>query len=458
MVFSSGIFLFAFLPVILFLYYNPLLKKIKCRNMVLLIASLVFYAWGEPIFVFLMIFSAFVNWKFGLMMEKNWENRKKILVAATFYNVALLFVFKYLTFFTQNLAWISGNDDLVINIPLPIGISFFTFQMMSYIFDIFMERAKVQKSFLNVLLYISMFPQLIAGPIVRYETVGRELQERKENFTDFSVGACRFVKGLCKKVLLANNIAVLADTVFAYDPATMSVFSAWIGAIAYTLQIYYDFSGYSDMAIGLGLMFGFHFEENFNRPYASRSVSEFWRRWHISMGTWFKDYVYIPLGGSRVTKSRNIFNLLVVWSLTGLWHGANWTFILWGLLYFVFISLEKVSGIEKKGLWIGHIYTLLLVVIGWVLFRSDTVGSAISYLLVMFGVTGNKLFDAAFISLVQQFGVLLVLGAVCSVLKVKENKNRLFQAGTVILYVLGFLAAVTFVIKGGYNPFIYFNF
>ncbi len=458
MVFSSSIFLFAFLPVTLFLYYNPLFKGLKFQNMVLLLASIVFYAWGEPIFVFLMIFSAFVNWKIGLMIENNWENRKKFLVIATCYNVALLFIFKYLTFITQNIAWISGNDNLVIHIALPIGISFFTFQMMSYIFDVFMEKANAQKNFLDVLLYISMFPQLIAGPIVRYETVGRELQARNENFSDFSTGTCRFVKGLCKKVLLANNIAVLADTVFAYDTGILSASSAWIGAIAYTLQIYYDFSGYSDMAIGLGLMFGFHFEENFNRPYIAGSVSEFWRRWHISMGTWFKDYVYIPLGGSRVSISRNILNLLIVWSLTGLWHGANWTFILWGLLYFVFIALEKVSGIEKQGLWIGHIYTLLLVVVGWVLFRSDNVGSAISYLLVMFGISGNKLFDAAFFSLFQQFWILLALGSVFSVFKVKEYENKLFQAGSLILYVIGFFATVTFVIKGDYNPFIYFNF
>lgn len=458
MIFSSSIFIFGFLPIVLALYYNPFVKRLKFRNIILLIASLFFYAWGEPLFVFLMVFSVYVNWKIGLLIDKNWEKRKKYLIIATIYNIALLFVFKYLTFVTENIAWISGNESVIVDIALPIGISFFTFQMMSYVFDIVMQTAQPQKKFTHVLLYVSLFPQLIAGPIVRYETIEQELGYRNENFTEFSEGLCRFVKGLCKKVLLSNTIAILADTVFGYELNTLSVASAWLGIIAYTLQIYYDFSGYSDMAIGLGLMFGFHFKENFDHPYSSKTVTEFWRRWHISMGSWFRDYVYIPLGGNRVSKVRHIVNLFIVWSLTGLWHGANWTFIFWGLFYFVILVFEKFTKLGKRINWLGHIYTMLLVMIGWVFFRSESIGAALSYLSVMFGVSGNILFDNVFRSLASQFYLLLIIGSILSVLKIKLPKTKASQIISTVAYVIGFLVVITFVVKGGYNPFIYFNF
>lgn len=409
-------------------------------------------------FVFVMIFSVFINWRIGLLIDNNWEKKNKYLVIATVYNVLLLFVLKYLTFVTENIAWISGNDNIIVDIALPIGISFFTFQMMSYIFDIVMEKAKPQKNFSHVLLYVSLFPQLIAGPIVRYETVEHELNCRNENFTEFSNGLCRFVRGLCKKVLLSNTIAILADTVFGYELSTVSVASAWLGAIAYTLQIYYDFSGYSDMAIGLGLMFGFHFKENFDRPYASKTVSEFWRRWYISMGSWFRDYIYIPLGGNLVSKVRHIINLFIVWSLTGLWHGANWTFILWGIFYFVILTIEKFTKIGNKMNWLGHIYTMLLVMIGWVLFRSDSIGAAVLYLSVMFGASGNIIVDDVFISLASQFSLLLIIGSVLSVIKIEVKKTKVNQIISTAAYVIGFFVVITFVVKGGYNPFIYFDF
>jgi alginate O-acetyltransferase complex protein AlgI len=333
-------------------YYNPFVKKRGFRNIVLLLASLFFYGWGEPVFVFLMILSIIVNWAFGLMVDGMAKKGNKLgmklgMILSVVYNLGLMFVFKYLTFVTKNISFLLHNDSIVVNIALPIGISFFTFQLMSYVFDVYYGTAKVQKNLLYVGLYVSMFPQLIAGPIVRYETVADEIVNRVENRKDFAEGFGRFVVGLGKKILISNYVGKIADIAFATEGG-MSVAMAWLGAIAYTLQIYFDFSGYSDMAIGLGRMFGFHFLENFNFPYVSKSITEFWRRWHITLSTWFRDYVYIPLGGNRVSKGRHIWNIFVVWFLTGVWHGANWTFICWGLLYFVLLMFEKLTGFHKK--------------------------------------------------------------------------------------------------------------
>lgn len=333
MVFSSSVFLFLFLPILLLLYYLPFsfARSRRYRNGVLLLFSLGFYWYGEPMFFWLMLLSVAVNWGLGLLIDKYRNLTKPLVVLSCIYDVGLLFIFKYLNFFTENMARVFGNDRIITHIALPIGISFFIFQMMSYIFDVARGTAKCQRNIFDLALYITMFPQLIAGPIVRYETVADEICNRKENWNDFSDGMCRFVWGLGKKVILANNLGVLADLIFDSDYAGLSTPIAWIGAIAYTLQILFDFSGYSDMAIGLGRIFGFHFLENFNYPYLSKSITEFWRRWHISMGTWFRDYVYFPLGGSRVSSKWKLFrNLMVVWLLTGIWHGANWTFILWG--------------------------------------------------------------------------------------------------------------------------------
>ena len=331
MLFSSTTFIYLFLPTVIFLYFVVFRKSRLLQNVFLLVASLFFYAWGEPKFVFVLMASIVVNWILGLAVDKVRERYllAKLLVGIdVFINLSLLFVFKYLTFTCSLICDVTGTKSNLPSIALPIGISFFTFQAMSYVIDIYRKKGEAQKNLLYTGLYISFFPQLIAGPIVRYETIAKEITDRKETFDDFFNGFARFVTGLSKKVLLANGFAALADQVFDAVGAgnTISVLSGWLGAVAYTLQIFFDFSGYSDMAIGLGKMFGFHFLENFNYPYISTSITEFWRRWHISLGTWFRDYLYIPLGGSRCSRGRNICNLFVVWILTGLWHGANLTF------------------------------------------------------------------------------------------------------------------------------------
>ena len=344
MLFSSSVFLFLFLPLVLIIYYLALRRWRQGQNVFLLLASLGFYAWGEPWFVLVMIASILANYGFGLWVDackRAGRSCRAPIVAAVTANLGILFVFKYLTF-TLGILNSLGAHFVIPGIELPIGISFFTFQALSYVLDVHRGRGQVQKSPLKVGLYISFFPQLIAGPIVKYETVADQIDNRQESWADFSAGCARFIAGLGKKVLIANQVAVVADRAFNLGNGELSASFAWLGAICYTLQIYYDFSGYSDMAIGLGKMFGFHFLENFNYPYISKSITEFWRRWHISLSACFRDYVYFPLGGSRVSsKWKHIRNLFVVWLLTGVWHGANWTFIVWGLLYFVLLVLEK---------------------------------------------------------------------------------------------------------------------
>lgn len=471
MVFSSGLFLFAFLPIVLIAYFIPFFKD-KCgkvarryKNIVLLIASLVFYWWGEPLFFFIMCLSIFVNWGAGLLINNHRQKTKLITTLCCIYDVGILFVFKYLKFVTQNIALLTGNQSVIMDIVLPIGISFFTFQMMSYVFDVARQNAVCQKNILNMALYVTMFPQLIAGPIVRYETVANEIDDRKENLDEFFDGVCRFIKGLAKKVLLANQLGVLADMIFDNEIKGTSVCVAWLGAIAYTLQIFYDFSGYSDMAIGLGKIFGFHFLENFDFPYISKSITEFWRRWHISMGTWFRDYVYFPLGGSRVdTKAKLIRNLFVVWLLTGIWHGANWTFVVWGLMYFVLLCVEKLTGFQKHLGWLSRLYTLFFVVLGWVLFRSDSLGFAWQYIRLMFGLSGNPFINQDVFRLAGGFIVVLLLGIVFSlpiekrIDKMSESKSVFLRVLYVLIQLLIIFLVLIYVIKGGYNPFIYFNF
>lgn len=463
MVFTSSIFLFVFFPVSLILYFNPLMRNLKYKNMILLLLSIGFYAWGEPLFVFVVLLSVFANWRLALLMEK--YNARIFAWTAIAIDLLILVIFKYLTFITKNIAWLSGRDDLIVEITLPIGISFFTFQMMSYVLDVAMGKARAQKKFHAVLLYIIMFPQLIAGPIVRYETIEQQIEARTTSLADFETGMCRFIKGLGKKVLIANNIALLADAVFEYPFPSLSLATAWLGAAAYTLQIYFDFSGYSDMAIGLGRIFGFQFLENFDHPYQSKSISEFWRRWHISMGSWFRDYVYFPLGGSRVSSTaRHLLNLFVVWLLTGLWHGANWTFIIWGLMYFVLITIEKLTGLDKKFGKAGHLWTMFFVIIGWVFFRSDTVGFALQYLGAMFGITSAGIVSQAFWDLLAQYWSVLTLGAVFSVVKANRvfdrflGKYRISGALYTMTYLLLFFVSVCAIVKGGNDPFIYFNF
>lgn len=464
MVFSSGIFLFLFLPLVLILYYNPIIKNRNFKNILLFAVSILFYAWGEHKFVFVMLFSIAVNWFLGLMAEKYRESKKikAVLAVNVIYNIGMLFVFKYLTFITKNIAIVLDNKSFIISVSLPIGISFFTFQAMSYVIDIYRGHGKAQKNPINVGLYISFFPQLIAGPIVRYETVADEILNRKENAKDFTEGTIRFIKGLAKKIIIANNAALLADLAFGYlGVGTLTQAVAWLGAISYTIQIFFDFSGYSDMAIGLGKMFGFHFLENFDFPYISRSVTEFWRRWHISLGTWFRDYVYIPLGGNRVSKPRHIFNIFAVWFLTGIWHGANWTFLVWGLMYFILLIFEKYTGFTKKNHPAGILYTMLFVIIGWVIFRSNDMQSAAEYLKIMF--TPNLHIDKYALYLLDTYKVFLAAGIILSmpvnkIIKKIPVSKTLGDIVYIIWILFIFVLSISYLAKSAYNPFIYFNF
>jgi len=469
MLFPSEVFLFVFLPVVIAVYYLFLRKTKMLKNVFLLLASLFFYAWGEPVYVYLMVGSIAFNYLMGILIDRFREKKKAavlLLVLLVAVNIGVLGWYKYSGFTVLQI-----NRFLHTNIPvpvvaLPIGISFFTFQAMSYVIDVYRKRGKVQKNPLNVGLYIALFPQLIAGPIVRYETIAEQIEHREENFKDFSAGVTRFCVGLAKKVLIANNMALIADNAFGLiinNEFQGSVGMAWLGAVAYTFQIFFDFSGYSDMAIGLGKMFGFQFEENFRYPYISKTVSEFWRRWHISMQTWFRDYVYIPLGGSRVSLPRNIFNLFVVWLLTGIWHGANWTFIAWGLMYFVILAFEKLTGLSKKEYWWGHIYTMVLVMIGWVIFRSTGMGTAFLYIKAMFGIGAKGLLDKAVWAYIVQNWIYFIFALIGSAplmpwIDRKLKENRAWQTAYAVGVVVCLVVSVSFISNNAYNPFIYFDF
>lgn len=460
MVFSSTVFLFLFLPIVLAIYYNPIVKNRGFRNIVLLLASLGFYAWGEPIFVMLMLISIIITWIFGIIISNS--RSKAVLTVGIIYHVLLLFVFKYLTFSAQQLGLLLNKDFSMIRISLPIGISFFSFQLMSYLFDIYYQKAKVQKNPLYVGLYVALFPQLIAGPIVRYEVIAEEITNRKETFDDVTDGMQRFIYGLAKKVLLSNFLAQIADNSFDYFAGNASAAMVWLGAISYSLQIYFDFSGYSDMAIGLGRMFGFHFNENFNYPYISKSVTEFWRRWHISLSSWFRDYVYIPLGGNRVKKSRWIFNMFVVWLLTGVWHGANWTFMIWGLLYFVVLLAEKTFGYPEKLRWFSHIYTMFVVILAWVFFRAESIGAAFVYIGNMFGIGATSFVDAAFFNTIKSTASILIFSIIGMTPCVKniltKIRNSKFRIVETVWIICIFVISLIQVVSSTHNPFIYFNF
>ena len=472
MLFSSTTFIYCFLPTVILVYYTILRKSRLLQNIFLLGASLAFYAWGEYKFVFMMMLSIIINWLFGLIID--WKRKNKtlsriMLALNVCFNLGLLFVFKYLTFTGSLLQSLLGTDLQIPEIALPIGISFFTFQAMSYVIDVYRQTGEVQTNLLCVGLYISFFPQLIAGPIVRYETIANEINNRRETLDDFVDGFARFVMGLAKKVLLANSFAILADQAFNTVKAgdTISVLFGWLGAIAYTFQIFYDFSGYSDMAIGMGRMFGFHFLENFDYPYISTSITEFWRRWHISLGTWFRDYLYIPLGGSRCSKRRNILNLFIVWTLTGIWHGANLTFVVWGLMYFILLVIEKTTGIlQKRGKGINvfkWIYTTFFVIIGWIVFRAESLPDALIYLKTVFKLNGNPLTDGLFTGWFSQNMILLGIGALLSTPIFRWFSNRV--KGSTAARFMGmiglcclFVLSTASLVSNSYNPFIYFNF
>lgn len=469
MLFPSEEFLFVFLPVVLGIYYVFLRKHQKAKNTFLLVASLFFYAWGEPEYVFLMIATILFNYVYGLLADRFREDLLKgriVLLLMVLTNLAILGWFKYSVFAISNFNRFAKTNFPIPEVALPIGISFFTFQAMSYVIDVYRGKGKAQKNPLNVGLYVALFPQLIAGPIVRYETIAQQIECRKENWKDFSEGCTRFVIGLGKKVLLANNVAIVAKAAFGLiinHQFQASAAMAWLGAISFTLQILFDFSGYSDMAIGLGKMFGFHFEENFRYPYIATSVSEFWRRWHISLQTWFRDYIYIPLGGNRVSMPRLYFNMFVVWLATGIWHGANWTFLVWGMMYFVLLAFERATGLYKKKTWWGHIYTMFFVIIGWVIFNSTGMGAALLYIKAMFGIGCVGLMDPGVLSYLKQYYLYYVIAILCCmpIMPTLDEKLKKYSAWNIIYgagIVMIFVVSVSFIFNNSYNPFIYFNF
>ncbi len=460
MVFSSVVFLFYFLVPVLILYY--VLPR-KGRNIVLFAASLLFYAWGEPRYVLLMIFSAAFNYASGLVIGKC-SHKKLSLAANVIVNIGILVFFKYTNFVLSWAGALFPQGSPVLDIALPIGISFYTFQALSYTIDVYREKTEVQKSFIDFGLYLSLFPQLIAGPIVRYNDVALQLRERRESGRMFADGVCRFAAGLCKKVIIANNVGKLWDMVSGYDLTGLSAAMAWLGVIAFTLQIYFDFSGYSDMAIGLGKMFGFEFLENFNYPYISKSITEFWHRWHMSLSSWFKEYVYIPLGGNRKGKVRTYINILIVWMLTGLWHGASWNFVMWGLYYALLLILEKLflkKLLDRIG-WASVVYTMFFVVIGWALFAVEDLGGVISYIRAMFNFGYGGFGEEDFLYNLSSYAVTLLLAAfvatgVPKMLFYRFTPKKL-QCVKYIAAAAGFVLCTAYLVDGTFNPFLYFRF
>lgn len=462
MVFSSLSFLFYFLPTILFLYYI-LPKKFRYgRNFVLLIGSLFFYFVGEPKAIVVMLLSIFINYLGGIAVNSGGEKQRKIsLTIVVILNLTILFYYKYLMFIVGNLSKIFDFSVETKSIYMPIGISFFTFQGMSYVFDVYMKNAEVKKNPLDIALYISLFPQLIAGPIVRYKTVADEIDGRVETLDLFSTGVIRFIVGLSKKVLLANKFGIIADEIFKLNGNyNLSVPLSWFGVLMFALQIYYDFSGYSDMAIGLGKMFGFNFLENFDYPYISKSITEFWRRWHMSLGTWFRDYIYIPLGGNRVSVPRHILNMFIVWFLTGFWHGASWNYIIWGLYFFVFLVIEKYvfgNKFEKVPKIFRHLYALIVILVGWVIFKEENSFLLLKYLKAMFSV-GLKPTIGGVTYYLKEYYIEIFLGIIFSanILKAFEKGKKTIPA--ISIYFILLILSIVSLFSSSYNPFIYFRF
>jgi alginate O-acetyltransferase complex protein AlgI len=490
MIFSSLFFLYLFLPLTLLLYFSA---GLRWRNGVLLLVSLLFYAWGETGYVLLMLVSVLANWLFGLLVEREKERGKSgkgVLAAGIIINLLPLLFFKYGNFLVDNLnvlLSIPGVQPVELDpLHLPIGISFYTFQAISYLVDLYRREVEVQRNPVNLSLYIALFPQLIAGPIVRYHDIARQIISRQTSLEDFSSGILRFTAGLGKKVLIANSVGAVADHIFTLPPSVLPAYLAWLGIISYTLQIYFDFSGYSDMAIGLGRMFGFHFQENFRYPYSSRSIQEFWRRWHISLSSWFRDYLYIPLGGNRKGAARTSLNLITVFFLCGLWHGAGWGFVIWGLYHGLFLALER-SASERMPIrrrlprmlqrTVQHIYTLLVVMIGWIFFRAETLDAAFGYLAALFNFSAMPYLDAKlFLAVNSQFFLALVAGIVFSApiipwlrakLLSREFFGRVRQSDQLVLLfspvllvwiMLIFFFSSAELISGTHNPFLYFRF
>ena len=468
MLFSSIVFLFSFLPAVMILYY---LLPVRFRNVILLLASLVFYAWGEPVYLFLMLLSILFNYFSGLDIARNLQDKraaKRSLVFNLIINLAVLGFFKYEGFVLDTLNGILPVHISYHALPLPIGISFYTFQILSYIIDVYRGNVKVQTNLPNFALYVTMFPQLIAGPIVQYADVDEQLASREVSRTKVGEGSMYFIRGLAKKVLLANTSGMIFTEVSGLAKGNIAVMTAWLGAFAYMFQIYFDFSGYSDMAIGLGKMFGFEFNMNFNYPYVSKSITEFWRRWHISLSSWFRDYVYIPLGGNRVSKIKHIRNLLIVWFLTGLWHGAAWNFVAWGLYYGVILIIEKYllsPVLDRLPDVVRHIYSIVLVVIGWVLFFSSSFGQAADYIRVMFGAGAHGFADRESMYLLTSnliLWLILIFGSTPLVHFRYEHMLRTKKWNTTIInsvvYAALFIVCIAYLVTETYNPFLYFRF
>ncbi|WP_127488563.1 MBOAT family O-acyltransferase [Paenibacillus ehimensis] len=468
MVFSSLIFLFLFLPLTLLVYY---VSPAGLRNAVLLFVSLVFYAWGEPVYIVIMVFSTLFDYANGLLIDK-YRSRKgiarTIFIGSIAVNLGILGFFKYYGFLVDNLNQLFGLSIQAAALPLPVGISFYTFQTMSYVVDVYRDKIPAQRNLLSFGAYITMFPQLVAGPIVKYGDIAHQLAGRTITLDRFGEGAELFIRGLAKKVLLANNIGLLWASVKATPADELTVASAWLGIIAFTFQIYFDFSGYSDMARGLGKMFGFDFMENFNYPYISRSITEFWRRWHISLGSWFREYVYIPLGGNRMGMLNQLRNLLVVWLLTGLWHGASWNFVVWGLYFGFFVTVEKLfllRWLQNKPRFVGHGYTLVIVMVGWVFFEFEKLSSATAYIGTMFGFGAHGLADNRTWYDLSANLLLLVVLALCSTPLPGKAMTRLTErfrrtgvvAAPAVYFVLLFLSTA-YLVNATYNPFLYFRF
>ena len=465
MLFSSMIFLWVFLPILLGLYF---IAKDKYRNIILLIFSIIFYSWGEPKYVVLMLLSILINYIYGLLIDKYNSKKKIILICAIITNLGLLGYFKYFNFFALNVNRLFNFEAIPVqDIALPIGISFYTFQIISYLIDLYRQEIKVQKNILNLALYISFFPQLIAGPIIKYHDIDEQISNRTVTLNKFAAGIRRFVYGLAKKVIVANSMGEIADYIYALNPDSINTPLIWVAAICYMMQIYYDFSGYSDMAIGLGKMFGFDINENFNLPYMSKSITEFWRRWHISLSTWFKEYLYIPLGGNRKGALRTYINLSIVFLATGLWHGAAWNFVAWGVYNGVFMLIERFKLKEildkNKFKFINHIYLIFVVLIGWVLFRAPSLTYAIEYIKLMFS------FDFSFVNidadmifnmknLIIFIFAVLFSGVIQGIIKKYNIKFEKIKVCENFVILLLFLICIMMLISNTYNPFIYFRF